>query len=126
METIRINNLSLIFFLLLLNIDIDLNTSDPLLEIPFIKKTLQDYRKKAWSDYYHKLLLQCINGLKINSARDILSVTKVLEYLYKCLVKQHDEIYKAPQRIKKFKIYDLGAEMMKTGVIDANRNLKIT
>ena len=78
-----------------------------------------------WRDYYHKLLLQCINGPKINRTRNILSVTKVLEHLYKCLVTQHEEIYKAPQRIKKFKIYDLRAEMLKTGVIDAKRRLKI-
>ena len=120
METIKLNILSSLLFLLLLNFYIKHSTCDPFLEIPFIKKMLQDYRKKAWSDYYHKLLLQCINGPKINSLKITLSVMKVLEHLYKCLVKQHGEIYKAPQRIKKFKIYDMNAEMLKTGVVDAD------
>ena len=119
------NHLSLIFFLLLLNIDIDLTTCDPVLEIPFIKKIMQDYIKKTWRDYYHKLLLQCINGHKINKTRNILSVTKVLEHLYQCLVTQHEEIFRAPQRIKKFKIFDLRADTLKTGVIDADRRLHI-
>ena len=70
METIRLKASSYLLFLLLLNVDIDRSTCDPLLEIPLIKKTMQDYRKKTWRDYYHKLLLQCINGPKINRARN--------------------------------------------------------
>ena len=118
METIRMNHSSFMFLLLLLsNFDMELITGDPLLEIPFIKKMLQDYRKKAWRDYYHRLLLQCVNGPKINCTTNILSVTKVLEHLYQCLVTQHQEVYTAPQRIKTFKIYDLTAEMLKAGII---------
>ena len=41
---------------LLLNIYIKLITCDPLLEIPFIKKALQEYRKKCGMIYHHKLL----------------------------------------------------------------------
>ena len=119
------SNSSLIFFLLLLNIDIEHITCDSLLEIPFIKVILQDYRKKVWRDYYHKLLLQCFNGPKINSIRNTLSVTNILEHLHQCIVTQHEKIYKAPQRIKKFKIYDLEAEMLKTAVINAKRRLHI-
>ena len=107
--------------IVLVNIDIERTKSDPLLEIPFIKKILQDYRKKTWRDYYHKLLLQCINGPKINRTRNILSVMKVLEHLYQCLVTQHEEIYKAPQRIKKFKIYDSKTQILETGVVDADK-----
>ena len=113
MEIIRFSSLSLVLLLLTLNIYIKLVTCDPLLEIPFIKKTLQAYRKKMWCDYHHKLLIQCINGHNIYKSRNILSVTEVLEHLYQCLVTQHDEVYKAPQRIKKFKIYDLKAEFSK-------------
>ena len=120
METIRFNPSSSLLILSLLNIDIERSTCDPLLEIPFIKTILQDYRKKTWRHYYHKLLLQCINGPKINSARNSLSVVKVLEHLYQCLVIQHEEIYKAPQCIKKFQIYDFETEMFKNVVIDAS------
>ena len=45
---------------------------------------------------------------------------KDLEYLYKCLVTQHEEIYKAPQRIKKFKIYNFKAEIYKNVAIGAD------
>ena len=85
---------------LLLNIYIKLVTCDPLLEIPFIKKTLQEYRKKMWHDYHHKLLVQCMDGRNIHKSRNILSVMEVLEHLYQCLVTQHEEIYKAPHRSK--------------------------
>ena len=124
METIRFNISSFLMLILLVNIDIERTKSDPLLEIPFIRKTLQNYRKKTWRDYYHKLLLQFINGPKINRTRNILSVTKVLEHLYQCLVTQHEEIYKAPQRIKTFKIYDLRTEMLKTGVVEDGGRLR--
>ena len=56
---------------LLLNINIKLITCDPLLEIPFIKKTLQEYRKKMWHDYHHKLLVQCMDGRNIHKSRNI-------------------------------------------------------
>ena len=125
MDTIRFNLYSSLLIIFSLNNNIERSTSDPLLEIPFIRKILQDYRKKTWRDYYHKLLLQCTNGPKINNARNILSVTKVLEHLYQCLVTQHEEIYKAPQRIKTFKIYDLKAELMKTGFIGADEQLQV-
>ena len=71
MEIIRLNNLSLMLFFLLTNIYIKLVTSDPLLEIPFIKKTLQEYSKKMWHDYHHKLLVQCMDGRNIHKLRNI-------------------------------------------------------
>ena len=113
MKIIQLNHLSLMLFLLILNIYIKLITCHLLLEIRPIKKTLQEYRKKMWHDYHHKLLVQCMDGRNIHKLRNIWSVTEVLEHLYQCLVTQHDEVYKAPQRIKKFKIYDLKAEFSK-------------
>ena len=118
MEIIRFSSLSLL--LLTLNIYIKLVTCDPLLEIPFIKKTLQENRKKMWCDFHHKLLVQCMGGHNIYKSRNILSVTEVLEHLYQCLVTQHDEVYKAPQRIKNFTIYDLKAEFSKPTSFHAN------
>ena len=125
MEIIRLNKLSLMLFFLLSNIYIKLITCDPLLEIPFIKKTLQDYREKMWHDYHHKLLVQCMDGHDIHKLRNTLSVTKVLEHLYHCLVTQHDEIYRAPQRIKKVKIYDLKVDLFNDAVIDSDRVLTV-
>ena len=125
MEIIRLNKLSLMLFFLLTNINIKLVTCDPLLEIPFIKKTLQEYRKKMWHDYHHKLLVQCMDRHSIKKSRNILSVTEVLQHLYQCLVTQHEEIYKAPQRIKKFKIYDLKAEFYGTGILHVNKTLDV-
>ena len=125
MKIIRLNNLSLMLFFLLLNIYIKLITCDPLLEIPFIKKTLQEYRKKMWHDYHHKFLVQCMDGHNIYKSRNILSVTKVLEHLYQCLVTQHEEIYRAPQRIKKVKIYDLKVDLFNDAVIDSDRVLTV-
>ena len=109
MEIIRLNCLSLMFFLLS-NIYIKLITCDSLLEIPFIKKTLQENRKKMWHDYHHRLLVQCIDGCNVNMSRNIISVTEFLENLYQCLMTQHEEIYKAPQHFKKIKIinWDVG------------------
>ena len=52
-------------------------------------------------------------------------MTEVLEDLYQCLVTQHEEIYKAPQRIKKFKIYNLKAEFLRKGVINAGGRLHV-
>ena len=106
--------------LLILNIYTELVTCDPLLEIPFIKKTIQENRKKMWHDYHHKLLVQCMGPHAISRSKNILSVTEVLEHLYQCLVIQHEEIYRAPQRIKKFKIYDLKAEFSKPTIFHAN------
>ena len=125
MEIIRLSNLSLMLLFLIVNIYIELVTCYPLLEIPFIKKTLQEYRKKMWHDYHHKLLVQCMGGHAISRSKNILSVTEILEHLYQCLVTQHEEIYKAPQRIKKFKIYDLKAEFSETGTLHANRTLDV-
>ena len=125
MEIIGLNNLSLMLFCLLSNIYIKFVTCDPLLEIPPIKKTLQEYRKKMWHDYHHKLLVQCIDGHTIDKSRNILSVTEVLEHLYQCLMTQHKEIYKAPQRIKKFKIYDLRSEILKKGVINSDGEVRV-
>ena len=125
MEIIGLNNLSLMLFCLLSNIYIELVTCDPLLEIPFIKKTLQEYRKKMWHDYHHKLLVQCMDGHSIKKSRNILSVTEVLEDLYQCLVTQHEEIYKAPQRIKKVKIYDLESIVLKKGVVNPEGDVRI-
>ena len=39
---------------------------------------------------------------------------KVREHLYQRLVIQHEKIYKASQRIKKFKIYDFTEGIFKT------------
>ena len=85
-----------------------------------------------WHDYHHKLLVQCIDGHTIDKSRNILSVTEVLEHLYQCLdffmlclVTQHKEIYKAPQRIKKFKIYDLRSEILKKGVINSDGEVHV-
>ena len=125
MAIIRLNNLSLMLLFLLLNIYIKLITCDPLLEIPFIKKTLQEYRKKMWCNYHHKLLVQCMDGHSIKKSKNIISGTEILKHLYQCLVTQHEEIYKAPQRIKKFKIYDLKAEFYGTGTLHVNRTLDV-
>ena len=57
MEIIRLSNLSLMLFFLLSSIYIKLITCDPLLEISFIKKTLQEYQKEMWHDYHHKLTM---------------------------------------------------------------------
>ena len=123
MEIIILNNLSLMLLFLILSIYIKLVTCYPLLQIPFIKKTLQEYRKKMWYDYQHKLLAQCMDGHSIKKSKNIILVIEVLEHLYQCLVTQHDEVYKAPQRIKKFKIYDLKAEFSETGTLHVNRTL---
>ena len=125
MEIIRLSNLSLMLLFLIVNIYIELVTCDPLLEIPFIKKTLQEYRKKMWHDYHHKLLVQCMDGCNIHKSRNILSVTEVLEHLSQCLVTQHDEIYRAPQRIQKVKIYDLKVDLFNDAVIDSDRVLTV-
>ena len=103
MKIIRLNNLSLMLLFLLLNINIKLIACHLLLEIPFMKKTLQEYRKKMWHDYHHKLLVQCMDGRNIHKSRNILSVMEVLEHLYQCLVAQHEEIHRAPQCIKNSK-----------------------
>ena len=81
MEIIRLNCLSLMLFFLLTNIYIKLITCDSLLEIPFIKKTLQEYRKKMWHDYHDKLLVQCIDECNVNKLRHILSAIELLEDL---------------------------------------------
>ena len=112
-------------FYLLSNIYFKLITCHLLLQIPPIKKTLQEYRKKTWHDYHHKLLVQCMDGHSIKKSRNILSVTEVLEHLYQCLVTQHEEIYKAPQRIKKVKIYDLESIVLKKGVVNPEGNVRI-
>ena len=125
MAMIGFNKLSFILFFLSLNIYIELITSHLLLQIPPIKKTLQEYRKKMWHDYHHKLLAQCMDGLSIKKSRNILSVTEVLERLYQCLVTQHREVYKAPQRIKKFKIYDLKSIFLKKGVVNTKGDVRI-
>ena len=78
-----------------------------------------------WHDYHHKLLVQCMGGCNIHKSRNILSVTEVLEHLFQCLVTQHEEIYKAPQRIKKYKIYDLKSEILKKGVMNSDGNLRV-
>ena len=123
MEIIRLNNLMLFF--LLSNIYIRLVTCDPLIQIPFIKKTLQEYRKKMWHDYHHKLLVQCMGGHNIQKSSNILSVTEVLEHLFQCSVTQHEEIYKAPQRIKNFTIYDVRSEILKKGVINPEGDVRV-
>ena len=110
---------------LLLNINIKLIACQRLLEIPFIKKTLQEYREKMWHDYHHKLLVQCMYGRNIHKLRNILSVKEVFEDLYQCLVTQHEEIYKAPQRIKKFRIHDLRSELVKKGVVNPEGQLRV-
>ena len=78
-----------------------------------------------WHDFHHKLLVQCIDGRNIHRSRNILSVMEVLEHLYQCLVTQHEEIYKAPQRIKIFTIYDVRSEILKKGVINPERQIHI-
>ena len=122
-----LNHSSLTLMILLLSIYVKLRliTCEPLLEIPFIRKTLQEYRKKVWHEYHHKLFIQCMGGRTISRSKDILSVTEVLEHLYRCLVTQHEEIYKAPQRIKEVKLSDWKADLNKTGVLHANRSLHL-
>ena len=112
-------------FFLLSNIYIRLVTCDPLIQIPFIKKTLQEYRKKMWHDYHHKLLVQCMDGHNIQKSSNILSVTETLEHLFQCSVTQHEEIYKAPQRIKNFTIYDVRSEILKKGVINPEGDVRV-
>ena len=78
-----------------------------------------------WHDYHHKLLVQCIDGRNIQKSRNILSVMEVLEHLFQCLVTQHDEIYKAPQRIKKFKIHDVKSEILKKEIINSRGQVRV-
>ena len=78
-----------------------------------------------WHDYHHKLLVQCMDGPNIHKSRNILSVMEVLEHLSQCLVTQHDEIYRAPQCIKQFKIYDLRSELVKKGVVNPEGQLRV-
>ena len=78
-----------------------------------------------WHDYHHKLLVQCMDGCNIHKSRNILSVMEVLEHLYQCLVAQHEEIYRAPQRIKKFKIYYLRSELVKKGQVNPEGQLRV-
>ena len=78
-----------------------------------------------WHDYHHKLLVQCMDGRNIHKSRNILSVMDVLEDLYQCLVTQHEEINKAPQRIKIFTIYDVRSEILKNAVINPERQVRV-
>ena len=126
MKIMQLHYLLLMFlFLLILYINIKLVTCHLLLEIPFIKKTLQEYGRKMWHDYHHKLLVQCMDGHSIKKSKNILSVTEVLEHFYQCLVTQHDEIYKAPQRIKKFTTYDVKSIILKKGVINPKGQVSV-
>ena len=125
MAIIRMKKLLLMLFFLSLNIYIKLITCHLLLQIPSIKKTLQEYRKKMWHGYHHKLLVQCIDGCNIKKSRNTLSVTEILEHLYQCLMIQHEEIYKAPQSIKKFKIYDLKSLILKKGVANLKGDVRV-
>ena len=110
---------------LILNINIKLITCDPSLEIPPIKKTLQEYRKKMWHDYHHKLLVQCMDGPNIHRSRNILSMMEVLEHLYQCLVTEHDGIYKAPLSIKEIKIHEMALQILETTVITSINKFRI-
>ena len=124
MEIIRLNCLPLMFFLLSNNY-IELVTCDPLLEIPFIKKTIQENRKKMWHDYHHKFLVQCMDGRNIHKSSNILSAIEVLQHLYQCLVTQHEEIYKAPQHFKKIKIINWDVETLNLFFSYHNRSISL-
>ena len=125
MEIIRLNCLSLMLFFLLTNIYIKLVTYDPLLEIPFIKKTLQENRKKMQHDYHHKLLVQCTDGRNIYKSRNIISTIAVLEDLYQCSMTQRKEIYKAPQHFKKIKIINWDVETLNLFFSYHNRSISL-
>ena len=61
--------------------------SDGIQEIPFIKKALQEHRKKTWTYYSEKLLVQCINYHK-----NLLSTDAILYQLFRCSDIQKNEV----------------------------------
>ena len=80
-------------YLIIYNLCILYVISDGIQEIPFIKKALQEHRKKIWTYYTEKLLVQCINYHK-----DVLEMEANLYQLFRCLDIQKNEVLQRAKR----------------------------
>ena len=70
--------------------------SDGIQEIPFVKKTLQENRKKAWTYYSQKLLLQCVDCHK-----NVLTIDTNLHLLFRCSdIQKHEVLQRAKRKFR--------------------------
>ena len=66
---------------------------DGIEEIPFIKKSLQENRKKIWTHYSKKLLFHCDKY-----HRNVLTMEANVDRLFKCANIQQNEVLKMAKR----------------------------
>ena len=84
--------MNLLYYPIIYNLHLLFVLSDGIEEIPFIKKILYENRKKTWTYYTQKLLVQCIDEYRTGFSYNILTLDPHLRYLLTCLEIQRKEV----------------------------------
>ena len=84
--------MNLLYHPIIYNLHVLFVLSDGIEEIPFIKRMLYENRKKTWSYYSQKLLVQCIKDHRTRFLHDLLPINLNFRLLLTCLDIQRKEV----------------------------------